>query len=312
MKENFFKKLLLGTAVASTTLALCEQGTIPEQKPVVKTVTEQIMEDSVLLESAPMDLLNKALEHTDYVSPDSKDYRPLNEIIKEQKDWFISYIGSNGYRKRLIGELAVQLGLSETDPMLIARADKLIDARRAAVLQVKISENDKDGSGGYYPKSNQTREIQDGKPIVLEVPEHGVIKLGKGFQFDYPNQVVHELSHASTDTKDFGDGQIDSTERRQVEHSQPDIEGNFRTSIDAEVSYGYGNAPTEDHAHLDVVRRLLDVTHTYDPKSGEEFTLEHFKKMLKHPEILQDIDTHNLFRTTPKVKDLIWKMNHVS
>lgn len=307
--ENPFKKIILGAAIASSLASCQEEQSRPAMDDQSKPKIELAFRDRINEDTPLAEILSTAPYEEVTLGPDQVP--PVEEIVRTQRQWTIESIKSAGYKKRMMRELAVQMGVSADDPRVDQAADQMIAQRLKRVETVPIHFSTETRNGAYYPRSNQTREMMDGKPVVLTNAQHGVIELGIGFEYQYPHQLIHELSHASTDNRAYGDGQVDSTERNLVEHSQPGIEGVFRSSIDAGVEYGYDNAPTEEKSHIDALRYVLDQYGIYDSNTGDDFTIENVKQIMDHPEILSDIDIRTLFKTTPKVKDLIWKMNHV-
>jgi hypothetical protein len=307
--ENPFKKFVIGAAVVST-LTGCDST---ETKKTASTESPLPVKEVESIDTLLVSPLNEILEHaqgTEYYE-DHLEQRGVKQLIHEQKDWLLSYVQSPRYRERLLLELSRQTHLPVEDASVQQSAQKIIEKRIHQIGGVKIEVHPHTEDGGYYPKVNTTRELMDNTPVVLQIKEHGVIKLGASFQNKYPNQVIHELSHASTDMKEYGDGFVDSTERSLRERVTTGIEGDFRKNIDSDIEYGYINAPTEVKARVDVLRYLLAKKNIYDATS-QEFTRTHLETLLKDTEIINDVDVVTLFKMVKTGNDLVWIMNHLA
>lgn len=307
--ENPFKKLIIGATVAST-LAGCEPNETNKTASMESPLPVKEVKSIDTLLASP---LNEVLERAQGIEyyENYLEKKDVNQIIHEQKDWLLSYVQSPRYRERFLLELSRQMQLPVEDVSVQQHAQKMIEKRIHQIGDIKIEIDPHTENGGYYPKGNATRELMDNVPVVLQIKEHGVIKLGASFQDNYPNEVVHELSHASTDMEEYGDGFVDSTERSLRDRVTTGIEGDFRKNIDSDIEYGYANAPTEVKARVDVLRYLLAKKNIYDA-SYQEFTRGHLEALLKDKEIINDVDVTTLFKMVKTGNDLIWIMNNLA
>lgn len=311
MSENPFKKIIIGTALAGT-LASCnpDSGTTEMKSKEGDSKREMIQNDS-LLDEPLIEVVNRARAQVNYseaaptiLSPDS--------LIAEQKDWLMKYIQSPQYRNRLMIEL-VRQHADWTEHQLQDEASRIINNRMRRAQETPITIGGYGDDGLYSPLRNETRETMNGNDVVLEIKpvNHGKVFLGSNFNATYPNQVVHELSHASTDTRGYGDGIIDSTDRFIRDRVSTGIEGDFRKNKDSGIEYGYDNAPTEVLAALDVLRYLLAQEGIYDAGS-EVFGRVHFEQLIKNIKIIDDPDVHRLLKLVKTPQDLIELMNGVA
>ena len=244
------------------------------------------------------------------VADDDYSINPSN--YKEQSEWLKSYINSPRYREILANEMQVELD----SPKL----QKEIELRSSNISRYPIKEKQVHPKGFGYLRGVSVGRMPDFMEYYYrgdKVPA-GPYDLPKGTyvdpqaKFRDPYVGTHELVHTSTQGLDqmtpFALNLIDEvTPHNTYAEKTNSYDLDTRTGN----KFGYVNNPTEVHARLTELKKLMNDYGIVDPRK-DKITRDHIIKAFRNKNINKTIDVKDLKEIVPNIGAMEILLNSIA
>jgi hypothetical protein len=265
---------------------------------------------------------NATTTSTELKSPESiEQISELPKDTQKQLDWLRKYVMSDMYLKRLEKEFP-----GKSDSFLKKERQTRYDNLKNMEYRTKFVKSigsepgwisgvytPKKGSGEFktnkgWGKDDFTKDKKSGTVELESEYGPGKKKPTQGFE----HIPAHEFSHALDDAGDrISDKTIDKIQKLTKPSEMP----RWRKSSGSH-EFDYESTPTEFIGRMQALRYMLAKKGIYDA-TKEEFSEQHFKKMMSDPDAKEDTHLYDLLKVikgtgNEQMKNFIELMNSIA